>query len=110
MSLGDYCAIQLLDGDAIRSEHRSLIGSSKWQNGRAFLVQPHRHAPGRRVLQHPFESKKAAAGHNRCFDFLVVIPAVQAAVSFEDVRKQLVHQIRASPSVSITPEIPGSVY
>jgi hypothetical protein len=58
----------------------------------------------------PSESKKAAAGHNRGFNCLILIPAVQAAVRVENVRKQLVHQIPISPSVLITPEISGRVY
>jgi len=62
------------------------------------------------VLRHSFESKKAAAGHNGGFDLLILIPAVQAAVSVENFGKQLVHPIRTSLSVLITPEISGGVY
>jgi hypothetical protein len=36
-------------------------------------------------------AKKAATGHNRGFDFLILIPAAQAAVSVENVRKQVVN-------------------
>jgi hypothetical protein len=61
-------------------------------------------------LQHSFESKKATAGHNRGLDFLVIIPAAQAAVSVENIRKQLVHRTRTSSSVLITPEILPDVY
>src|SRR5215467_7415116 len=93
IAFGNHCAIELLDSDSLRSKHGSLIWSPIRQNGRAFLVQPHGHASGRRVLQHSFESKKTAAGHNRGFDFLKLIPALDAAVSVENVCKQLVHQI-----------------
>ena len=51
-----------------------------------------RHASGRGVLQDSFESKKAPAGYNRGFDFVKLILALDAAVSIENVCKQLVHQ------------------
>src|SRR5215467_5735754 len=93
MAFGNHCAIELLNRDPLRGEHRSLIWSPIRQNRRAFLMQPHGHASWRRVLQDSFESKKAAASHNRGFDFLKLIPALDAAVSVENVCKQLVHQI-----------------
>ena len=83
-ALGNQRAVELLDGDPVGREHRALIGSTIWRDGRALLVQPHGHAARVGVLQHALEREKAAAGDDRGLDLVVPLPAIQAAMRIED--------------------------
>src|SRR5262245_65827769 len=73
IALGDQCAVQFLNGDPLRREHRALIRGPIRTYRRAFLVQPHRHASRARILYDSFKRKESAAADNRRLDLQHVI-------------------------------------
>src|SRR6266851_3030522 len=96
VAFGNQRAIELLDGDTVRGEHRALIGSPIGHDGRALLAQPDGHAAWVWILQHALEREEAAAGNDRGPDLLAAIPAIHAAVRVKNSGEQFVHP--ASPS------------
>jgi hypothetical protein len=85
--LGDNSAIEFLDGDPVRCEHRALIGSSIGRDGRPLLVQPHSHAAWICVLQNALQRKQAAAADNGGLNLVVSAPTDQTAVGVENLRQ-----------------------
>src|SRR5262249_48869714 len=92
---GDQRAIELLDGDPGRREHRALIGSAVGPDRRPLLVQPHGHAARAGILPHSLEREKASAAHDRSLHLLVSVPTLHASVSVDDPGKKLVHRAQA---------------
>jgi hypothetical protein len=91
-SLRYRLAIDLFDGYSIRREHRALVGSSERRDRRAFLVQPRGEPTRIRVRQKTLECKEASTAYDRCIDFRVLAPTINATVRIEDFAEQLVHK------------------
>ncbi|MEJ0041862.1 MAG: hypothetical protein WDM81_06475 [Rhizomicrobium sp.] len=84
-------AIELLDRDSPRREHRALVGGAIGQDRGPFLVQPHRHPSRGRVLQQTFQGEEAAAGDDARLDFLVTPPAIHSAMRVDDLGQKCAH-------------------
>jgi hypothetical protein len=84
--------IALLDRNAIRREHRALIGRAVRPHGGALLVKPRGHAARIGILQHTFQRKEAAAANDGGFDLVVAPPRLQAAMRVEDFCEKLSHR------------------
>ena len=81
--LGDNRAIEFFDGNPVRCEHRTLIRSSIWRDGRPLPVQPHSHAAWICVLQNALQSEQAAAADDGGLNLVASAPMLQAAVGVE---------------------------
>src|SRR5688500_1897804 len=88
-ALCDDPAVELFYRDPVRREDRALIGRSVGEDGRALLVQPHRHAAWIGVLRNTLEREESAAADNGGIDLRVPLPALHTAVRINDLRKQI---------------------
>src|SRR5215831_5528706 len=89
-TLRNNSAVELLDRDSFWGGHCALVRRTVGRNRGSLLMKPGRHPTWRRILRCTFEVKEAAAAYDCCFNFLVALPTIHAAVSLNDSGKKII--------------------
>jgi hypothetical protein len=91
VAFGDDLTVEGFDAEVAGGEVRPAIGCAERGHRRAFLVQPHGHLPGRRILRYTLDGEQIATADHGGAHRRQLVPAVDPAVRLEDVGKQFDH-------------------